>query len=116
MVTLPFLQRKTRYQAGLIAGLETFEKHHAIIRPGSFKLPTKRRSSREDTTSPAAAIMTIMFRCADFILLQRVENILAYLGKFKRFVNSFFCSSTYFFLAKNVPDRAAFNVNVGSYY
>jgi len=97
MVTLPLLQRKTRYQAGLIAGLETFEKHHAIIRPGSFKLHTRRRSNREDTTIPAAAIMTIMFRCTEFLLLQRIESILAYLGKFKWFVNSFFCSSSYFF-------------------
>jgi len=89
MVTLPFLQRKTRYQAGLIAGSETFEKHHAIIRPGSFKLPTRRRSSREESTIPAAAIMTILTRCDEFILLQRVKNILACLGKCNVFVNSF---------------------------
>jgi hypothetical protein len=33
--------------------------------------------------------MTMLFRCAEFILLQRVENILACLGKCKLFVNSF---------------------------
>jgi hypothetical protein len=93
MVTLPLYQRKTRYQAGLIAGFERFEKHHAIIRPGSFKLPTRRSSNREDTNIPAAAIMTIMCKCADFILLQRVENILACLAKIKWFVNSFFIIS-----------------------
>jgi len=61
MVTLPLFQRKTRYQAGLIAGSETFEKHHAIIRPGSFKLPTRRRSNREGMITPVALIMPIMF-------------------------------------------------------
>jgi len=62
MVMLLLYQRKTRYQAGLIAGFERFGKHHAIIRPGSFKLPTRRRSNREDSAIPAAAIMTMMFK------------------------------------------------------
>jgi hypothetical protein len=58
---LPFIQQKTRYQAGLIAGFEVVLKHHAIIRPGSFKLPTRRRSNREGIISPVALIMPIMF-------------------------------------------------------
>jgi hypothetical protein len=55
------VNKKIRYQVGLITDFVRFIcLNYVITRPGSFTLPSKRRSNREERNIPVTLIIMIM--------------------------------------------------------